>query len=61
MAAQGETQMNTQNMPGPAGAAGFWLDHPDHRRWLADDADRQFAFFAASMGQGAIARDALRR
>lgn len=28
---------------------GFWLDDPAHRRWLADNAESQFAFFRASL------------
>ncbi len=35
--------------PGPHDAPGFWLDRPDHRDWLAAEADRQFAFFRASL------------
>jgi len=33
--------------PGPEGA-GVWLDTPEHRDWLADQARRQIAFFRAS-------------
>lgn len=40
--------MENQQTPGPAGAAGFWLDHPDHRTWLAKEAEMQFSFFAGS-------------
>lgn len=35
-----------------ADTPGFWLDRPDHRHWLLRDADRQFAFFRASLGSG---------
>ncbi|MCB2135933.1 MAG: AGE family epimerase/isomerase [Rhodobacteraceae bacterium] len=35
--------------PGPANFPGFWLDTPEHRAWLAADADRQFRFFRASI------------
>lgn len=35
--------------PGPSDAAGHWLDDPHHRNWLAREADRQFAFFRASL------------
>ncbi len=44
------TQPTPDNLsPGPADAPGFWLDHADHRAWLAAEADRQFAFFRASL------------
>ena len=33
---------------GPEQAPGFWLDDPAHRAFLAAEAARQFAFFAAS-------------
>ncbi|MFW2543096.1 AGE family epimerase/isomerase [Primorskyibacter sp. 2E107] len=39
-------------MPAPLAADGAadWLSDTTHRRWLADDARRQFAFFLASVG-----------
>ena len=37
---------------GPADAAGFWLDHPDHRAWLQSQSAAQFAFFQASIQSG---------
>ncbi len=36
--------------PGPADAAGFWIDDAGHRAWLADQCNSQLAFFAASAG-----------
>lgn len=40
--------------PGPMDAPGFWLDSPEHRAWLAEQAHRQLAFFRASArGEGA--------
>ncbi len=38
--------------PGPQDTDGFWLDHPDHRAFLARDARRQFDFFRASLRDG---------
>ncbi|RMF40819.1 MAG: AGE family epimerase/isomerase [Alphaproteobacteria bacterium] len=38
--------------PGPDTATGFWLDEPTHRAFLVADAERQFAFFRASLGEG---------
>jgi len=35
-----------------ADAPGFWLDDPDHRAWLMAEANRQFAFFRASLRNG---------
>ncbi|MEX0367898.1 MAG: AGE family epimerase/isomerase [Ruegeria sp.] len=43
------TQLST---PGPVDAPGFWLDDAGHRAWIARDADRQFAFFRASLQSG---------
>ena len=43
--------MNKQGAaPGPADAVGFWIDDAGHRAWLADQSNRQLAFFAASAG-----------
>jgi mannose/cellobiose epimerase-like protein (N-acyl-D-glucosamine 2-epimerase family) len=46
--------MSNMNMqvaaPGPADAAGFWIDDAGHRAWLADQCNSQLAFFAASAG-----------
>ncbi|QDC08560.1 AGE family epimerase/isomerase [Oceanicola sp. D3] len=35
--------------PGPENAPGFWLDTPEHRTWLAEDARKQFAFFRTAL------------
>ncbi|MCF6445877.1 AGE family epimerase/isomerase [Nereida sp. MMG025] len=35
--------------PGPASHDGFWLDTPEHRAWLIDQAQRQWFFFDASL------------
>ena len=42
----------TEISPGPADADGYWLDHPDHRAFLAEDATRQLDFFTASLRDG---------
>ncbi len=45
------SNMNKQvAAPGPADAAGFWIDDAGHRAWLADQCNSQLAFFAASAG-----------
>ncbi len=41
--------MSDQHGPGPQEFSGFWLDHPDHRAWLATQADAQLDFFTASL------------
>ena len=37
-----------EKAPGPADAAGFWIDDAHHRGWLARNAIAQFDFFRAS-------------
>lgn len=37
------------SLPGQAGSPGFWLDDTAHRDWLVAEADRQLAFFQASL------------
>ena len=44
-----DIKMPDQTSPGPQEFSGFWLDHPDHRAWLAAQADAQLEFFAASL------------
>lgn len=39
-------------MPGPQNAQGLWISNPEHRAWMRQDALRQYAFFAASKGDG---------
>ncbi|SEK43944.1 AGE family epimerase/isomerase [Pacificibacter marinus] len=41
--------MNVTTSPGPQNYSGFWIDHADHRTWLARQADQQLAFFAHSL------------
>ena len=45
-------QAKQTDAPGPANFDGFWLDHPAHRTWLQDQAERQLRFFAASKRSG---------
>ena len=42
--------MTNGKTPGPAVAAGFWLDDAAHRGWLAAEARRHLSFFEASLG-----------
>ncbi|WP_417243727.1 AGE family epimerase/isomerase [Celeribacter sp.] len=45
--------MTTRSYPGPLNYSGFWLDHAQHRTWLAQQADKQFECFAHSLHAGA--------
>lgn len=45
--------MNAQSPRDLLDVEGFWIDHPDHRGWLAQQAEAQFSFFLGSLQDAA--------